>query len=122
MSIAPFTRIVNPCKTLVYSFAGQMDTSPSPVDVFAKIEFAIKDGKGRLSITGSCGQIVIGMKETPDYVASYTKGWTPEMFARFVQVWDTWHLNNMYAGTPAQRRCPDESTMPPACGLATVPA
>lgn len=30
MSIAPFTRIVNPCKTLVYSFAGQMDTSPSP--------------------------------------------------------------------------------------------
>lgn len=77
------------------------------VSVFCKIEF--KDG--RLSIsgvegprlsgncTGSCGQIDMHLRDKPIDPAP---GWTRGMLAQFFEVWKTWHLNDMQAGTPAQ--------------------
>jgi len=70
----------------------------------------IKLSNGRLSITGvegptrdghckgACGQIVMhdwGLK-------TYASGWNAELVARFRDVWDRWHLNDMRAGSPAQ--------------------
>lgn len=65
---------------------------------------------GRLSITGvegpksngncrgGCGQIVMHEWD----FSELCDGWTPELVERFRDVWETYHLNNMQAGTPAQ--------------------
>lgn len=74
---------------------------------FCRIEF----NDGKLSITGvegpkrngnargSCGQIIMGEWE----FTSYAPGWNPELVARFREVWNRWHRNDMRAGSPAQR-------------------
>ena len=76
--------------------------------VFCRIKF---DGT-RLSITGvegpkrngncrgSCGQII--MHEWN--IHAYAKGWDAAEVARFREVWNRWHLNDMRAGTPAQEQ------------------
>ena len=68
----------------------------------------IKDGN--LSITGvegpnhhggcagAAGQIV--MDAWP--IVEYAEGWNRGKVAKFREVWDRWHLNDMRAGTPAQ--------------------
>lgn len=73
---------------------------------FANIKFS----NGKLSITGvinptrggnadSCGQI----DTSPWEIKEYAPGWSPELEARFREVWHEWHLNDMKAGSPAQR-------------------
>lgn len=47
---------------------------------------------------GSCGQCVDSLSEITDYAP----GWNAEMVARLQELWETWHLNTMQAGTPAQ--------------------
>ena len=75
--------------------------------VFCKIEFA----DGRLSISGvegpeangncrgSCGQILTSLSS----VKTCAPGWTLGLIAKFRAVWKAWHLNDMIAGSPAQR-------------------
>lgn len=77
-----------------------------PVHLFCSIEFEA----GKLSITGvegpkrngdatgGCGQIIM----SPWEIVTYAPGWNPETVARFREVWDRWHLNDMQAGSPAQ--------------------
>lgn len=86
-------------------------------DVFCRIHFA----EGRLSITGvegpmsngdalgGCGQIETRLRADAIKPAP---GWTTESIARFLDVWREWHLNDMRAGTPAQRKALKD--MPPA--------
>lgn len=77
-------------------------------DVFCRIKTTVLDN---LSITGvigptrdgnckgSCGQIIMS-----DWgIRTYAPGWTPELEAKFREVWEAWHLNDMNAGSPAQR-------------------
>ena len=92
-------KIINPCWT--------KDGS-----VFCEIK--LKDG--RLSISGvigpqhngnargGCGQINMSFAEyCPETTRTYTKGWTPELFGRFLETWDRWHLNDMRPGCEHQR-------------------
>lgn len=61
-------------------------------------------GKANLSITGvegpkACGQIIMG-----DWrIDEYAPGWDAALVQRFRDVWAKWHLNDMQAGSPAQR-------------------
>ena len=50
------------------------------------------------SARGSCGQIVMN----PPRIFNLAPKWTHGMVARFWREWNTWHLNDMKAGTPAQ--------------------
>lgn len=80
--------------------------SKQPVDLFCKIDFL----NGRLSISGvegpkrngdcrgGCGQL--DMHEWN--FADYAPGWTPELVARFRDIWHRWHRNDMRAGSPVQ--------------------
>ncbi len=75
-------------------------------EVFCKIKCVA----GRLCITGveaplrngdckgACGQIV--MHEW--HISDYAPRWNAELVARFREVWERWHLNDMRAGSPAQ--------------------
>lgn len=77
------------------------------VNLFAKIQF---DGS-KLSITGvegptrdgncrgSCGQVVMSEWN----IRSYAPGWSAELVQQFRDTWNAWHLNNLQAGSPAQR-------------------
>lgn len=84
-----------------------------PVSVFVEIEYQA----GRLSITGvegptsngdaagGCGQIDSTLRE--HLAAGRFKpaaGWTPEMLARLLAIWDEWHLNDMSAADAAMIR------------------
>lgn len=80
----------------------------SPCSIFCNIKFI----DGKLSITGvegptgngncrgGCGQIVISLN--PDSI-NPTPGWTHELIEKFLLTWDMWHLNDLQAGSPAQR-------------------
>ena len=63
---------------------------------------------GRLSITGddeangSSGQIW-GRRGQSAHVDECAPGWTPEKIAQLDAVWRDWHLNDVRAGSPAQR-------------------
>jgi hypothetical protein len=101
--VADFRKHVEPGKVKAWTGSGTEVLAP----VFATIEWK----GGRLSITGvigpkangdalgSCGQIVgeslEGIELAPD--------WTPETYARFVETWERWHLNDMRAGCEHQR-------------------
>lgn len=78
-------------------------------NIFCRIKFE----NGNLSIVGvegptpdgnalCCGQIDSYLRERLDRITP-APGWTREMLERFLGVWDEWHLNNMQAGSPAQR-------------------
>lgn len=70
--------------------------------VFCKIE--IKDGKLSISgvegpmangdCRGSCGQIDMHLREDQANIKP-APGWNAEMLARFFNVWQKWHLNDM---------------------------
>ena len=84
----------------------RIGTQPDLGSLFCRIQFA----DGKLSITGvegplrngdalgGCGQIE--MHEWT--INEYAPGWTADMVARFREVWHTWHLNDIRAGSPAQ--------------------
>lgn len=106
---------------------------PIRADVFAKIEYKEsgdeqkekvrggyrphkREGSGRLSISGvvgplsngnargSCGQIDGDIREAFEAGTLETApGWTPETVARFLEVWDRWHLNDMRPTCEHQR-------------------
>jgi hypothetical protein len=76
-------------------------------DLWVKVQF--NDGNLSLSgvegpklngdARGSCGQIV--MHEW-DFKSLY-EGWDADKVKYLREVWDEWHLNNLTAGSPAQR-------------------
>lgn len=75
-------------------------------NIYCKITF----NDGKLSIIGvegpkpdgdaigSCGQIIMSEWN----IREYADGWNPEHTAKFRDVWDRWHLNDMTAGSPDQ--------------------
>lgn len=75
----------------------------------------IKFSDGKLSITGvvgpqsngnckgSCGQIVMSRDWIEPNILAVAPGWDAEKISHFFDVWDRWHLNDMRAGSPAQR-------------------
>lgn len=92
-----FVRILNPGHSFPYAGSRK-------AQIFVKVEYM----EGRLSLMGvegptrggnaiSCGQI--GVKS----IDGLSKGWTPEMVATLVTIWDRWHLNDMRAGCEHQR-------------------
>lgn len=93
MTIQDFTKIIR---------VGRGDCG----HVFVSIKF--KDGK--LSITGvegpkangdakgSCGQIVMSEWDIKEYAPGFDRA----QELRLREIWDTWHLNDMQAGSPAQ--------------------
>jgi hypothetical protein len=99
--------VINPCRILL---RGRFTTSERYAPVFCKIEY--KDNK--LSITGveaplkngdclgGCGQIVDTLKY--DLSLQPEEGWDEDMIAKFVSIWERWHLNDMNAGSPLQER------------------
>lgn len=80
-------------------------------NIYCKIKFA----DGKLSITGvvgphsngdckgSCGQIDMSYREGALDPIAPAPGWDAERIAYFMSLWDRWHLNDMKAGSPAQR-------------------
>lgn len=74
--------------------------------LFCEIAFS----EGQLSVSGvegpkrngnakgSCGQIIMDEWE----IASFATGWDEDLVQRFREVWATWYLNDMQAGTPKQ--------------------
>jgi hypothetical protein len=71
---------------------------------------AIQFKNGNLSITGvekpldngdcdSCGQIVMHAWS----IKCYSAGWDLETITRLREIWNAWHLNDLCAGSPAQR-------------------
>jgi hypothetical protein len=89
-------RTIRPATVLEYRPSG----TPSPTDVFCRIELK----KGRLSISGvigprsngdawgSCGQINDTLRKAEGL--NFAPGWTAETFARLLEIWDRWHLND----------------------------
>ncbi len=79
-------------------------------NLYITIEYKIKDGKGRLSITGvegprsngdargSCGQCI----ESLDRLESMYYQWTADDKIKLKNIWETWHLNDMKAGCEHQ--------------------
>lgn len=82
-------------------------------DVFVDVVF---NGE-RLSITGvigpksngdcrgSAGQITNSLRE----IIVFAAGWDRESVTKLAEIWDRWHLNDMRAGSPAQRAWLDEN-------------
>lgn len=78
-------------------------------DIFCHIQ--IKEG--RLSICGvegpwsngnckgSCGQIDMHLRDAQSTI-ELAPAWTSEMLAKFFEVWERWHLNDMRAGSAEQ--------------------
>ena len=60
------------------------------------VEGPTKNGNAK----GSCGQIL--MNFDPSQVKSFAKGWDINMLVKLLDIWDTWNLNNMQAGSPNQ--------------------
>lgn len=78
-------------------------------DIYCRIEIT----DGCLSISGvvgplangdcrgPCGQINMRLRGEQGGIA-LAPGWTRAMLARFFDVWEEWHLNDLQAGSPAQ--------------------
>lgn len=83
-------------------------TDKQRMDVFCSIQYK----EGNLSISGvegllrsgnargGCGQIVMSLTAT--MFNEYAPDWDVVKVARFLDVWNNWHLNDMQAGTPKQ--------------------
>lgn len=86
---------------------GTVNIGNRRASVYAEIVFE----DGRLSITGvegplpsgnclgGCGQIDMHSPK----IVKWAKGWSQELYDRFLEVWDKWHLNDMKAGCIHQR-------------------
>lgn len=89
-------------------------------DLWLTIRFEDRNGGPELGITGvvgplrsgdcygSCGQC----RDALDEVVSYAEGYDAETIARLAEIWDTWHLNRMQAGSPAQTAHLETLTFP----------
>ena len=77
--------------------------------IFCKVEY--KDGKLSISgvegptasgnALGACGQIDMHLRSEQHNI-KLAPGWTRAKLAKFFEVWEQWHLNDMKAGTPVQ--------------------
>lgn len=87
-----------------------LGTKPGSGNIYCKIEIT-KDG--RLSINGvegpkangdcigSCGQINMHLQGEQNQIV-LAPGWTRPMLARFFEIWQNWHLNDMNPGCAHQ--------------------
>lgn len=93
------------------------------MSIFCQINF----NDGKLSISGvegplrsgnclgSCGQIDMHLRGKQGEI-KLARGWTRELLAKFFEVWERWHLNDMKAGTPAQMAELEKHTFPEGHG------
>lgn len=107
----PFKKIVRIGTKKEYNSKGvEVDAN-----IFCEIKYEKKqDDKYVLSITGvvgpsanggalgSCGQICMSALADIDEVSPAPK-WDKSMISQFMQIWDTWHLNDMNAATPEMK-------------------
>ena len=78
--------------------------------VFCKIKYtdnklSISGVEGPMSngnARGSCGQIDMHLK--PEHIKDFAPEWSASRMRVFLEYWDTWHLNDMQAGTPNQTK------------------
>lgn len=96
-TLMPFKKVVHP-----------VNTSDGPA--FAKIEWSgeklsisgVIGPKRNGDAEGSCGQIDRSLREHyPE--RTYAPGWDADLFTRFLDTWDKWHLNDMRPGCEHQR-------------------
>lgn len=76
-------------------------------ELYARIKY---EG-GKLSITGvegpkrngdargGCGQTIM----SPRDIVKHARGWSPETVAKFREIWERWHLNDMRPYSPEMR-------------------
>lgn len=76
---------------------GITSVSGSPQSYYVTIEWKRK----RLSFSGQIGREYFGQIRAVPMLA-YAPGWDEPTAAKFFQIWEKWHLNDMQAGTPAQ--------------------
>ena len=102
----PFTRVVR-LGTIPHHREGA-----SPVSVYAEIQWdgesltihGVEGPQPNGNAYGSSGQIVMSYGTAEERAAiSPAPGWTAETIGRFFDLWKRWHLNEMLAGSPAQR-------------------
>lgn len=104
----PFTKVVRIGTVLLPWHRRNYHTS-----IYCNIEWS---AEGCLSITGvegpmrngdavgSCGQINRTIREAQKAgEITLADAWDADMLTRFLDVWDEWHLNDLTAGSPAQR-------------------
>lgn len=89
-----FTKVLHP--------ADYQNWNRTTWPIFVKVHYRMERGKDRLSITGvegpkrngnadgSCGQISLPEVYQP------APGWTVEMVTRLWEIWDRWHLNDLF--------------------------
>ena len=53
---------------------------------------------------GMAGQILPAIREHMNRITIWHDGWTAEKLAQLLEVWEQWHLNDVRAGTPEQRK------------------
>lgn len=53
---------------------------------------------------GMAGQIRPAIRENMGRVTSWSDGWTAEKLSKLLDIWEQWHLNDVRAGTPEQRK------------------
>lgn len=88
-----FTKIIRPCKT----DGGWTYCSIKFDDGILSITGVEGPRKGG-NCTGTCGQIVMSELD----VKEYGKDWDVDLVAKFREVWNRWHLNDLVPGTPKQ--------------------
>ena len=116
-----FTKVVN---------IGQTSVDGRPFPVYCKIKF----NNGVLYITGvvgplrngdcagSSGQIHMSLRASEVHPA---EGWDVAKIEKFLSVWDTFHLSDMFPGSPAQTKylasleAPNHSYFEWACSALT---
>lgn len=114
-ALKPFTKICRLGKVKEVVSYSKDGVHEIPVPVFVKIKYSKRDRDREgfaLSITGvvgprphgdaagNSGQIdssLVGRTFT-----EYAPGWDASLVARFLEVWDRYHLNDLTAGTPKQ--------------------
>lgn len=100
-------KVVNPISIEIY----RTPSRAVRAQVFIEIKYS---EDGRLSITGvegpktngdalgACGQIDMHLREEDRKDWIYQEGWNSKMMDRLLEIWNTYHLNDMNAGTPEQ--------------------
>lgn len=94
MATDPFTKTVRLGKGHWGNVYAKISFTGSNLSIVG-VEGPTRDG----NCLGSCGQVNMSFevdKVTP------APGWTQDLIATFLEFWNTWHLNDMQAGTLAQ--------------------
>jgi hypothetical protein len=84
-------KILNPCKKKtyggrVYNVFCEVDTEWGYLSICG-VEGPLLSG----NCLGACGQLIMHLKEEKE-IPQLTKGWTPEIWEKFLDVWDLWQL------------------------------